>query len=116
MICLCKPEKYAWKARSSISVSGRKIGSTVKRLMIGSQKHGQRPAPALGHDLGHELVDLIQIGTLFSVDLDVDEIFIHQLCDFRVFKALMSHDMAPVAGGIADTQKNGLVFVFCAQK
>ncbi len=56
-------------------------------------------------------VDAVDIGALFAIDLYIDEVLVHKTGGDRVFKTLVGHDMAPVAGGIADGQKNGLVAV-----
>ncbi len=37
-----------------------------------------------------------------DIKFDVDEVFIHHLCDVRVFEGLVGHHVAPVAGGVAD--------------
>ncbi len=34
---------------------------------------------------------------------------VHQRGDLLIFKGFMLHDMAPMAGGIADAKKDGLV-------
>src|SRR5690606_10341136 len=48
---------------------------------------------------------------LLAVDLDVDEQLVHQRRDLFVFEALMSHHMAPVAGRVADREKDRLVLL-----
>ena len=89
----------------------RKVGAAEEgRLLAGSQEHGQRPAAvALRDQLLRHLVDLIQVGTLFAIHLDVDEQSIHQRGGGGVLEGLVRHDMAPMAGRVADGQQNGLV-------
>ncbi len=48
-------------------------------------------------------------GLSLAVDLDVDEILVHQRSRLGRFKAFMRHHMAPMAGGIADGQQYRLV-------
>src|SRR5204862_2061850 len=55
--------------------------------------------------------DLIDVGTLLAVDLDVDEQLVHHPRRRLVLKALMRHDVAPVAGGIADRQQDRLILL-----
>ena len=54
-------------------------------------------------------VDLIDVGAFFAVHFDIDEQVVHDLSDRRIFEALVRHDVAPVAGGIADREQNRLV-------
>ena len=51
----------------------------------------------------------IDVGALFAVDLDVDEEFVHHRGSVGILEALMRHDMAPMAGGVADREQDGLV-------
>ena len=53
-------------------------------------------------ELQRVLVELIDVGVLLAVDLDVDEPAVHVLRGRRVLEGLMGHDVAPVAGGVAD--------------
>src|SRR6185312_730928 len=52
------------------------------------------------------LVDGVEIWPLLAVDLDIDEARVHQRRDRRVLEALMRHDVAPVAGGVADREED----------
>jgi hypothetical protein len=63
------------------------------------------------HQLGGVHVDLIQIRSFFTVDLNADEPFIHQLCNLLIFKTLLLHHMTPMAGRVADTEKDRLVLL-----
>ena len=88
----------------------RKIGSAQIRFLIGSKKHTERPATLTGQ--GHQgfHVYSVHIRPLLTVHLDVDELLIHDFCGFRIFKGFMRHDMAPVASGVSNAEKNGFVF------
>lgn len=44
---------------------------------------------------------MIKIRTFFPVNLDIDEIAVHQRGNCRIFKTLPFHYMAPMAGSIA---------------
>ena len=53
----------------------REIGAAEKRRAVRRQEHGQRPAAAaLGQHGWARLVDLVEVGALLAVDLDVDEV------------------------------------------
>jgi len=39
------------------------------------------------------LVDLVEVGPLLAIDLDVDEEPVHHLGDARVLEALVRHDV-----------------------
>jgi len=79
-----------------------KIRATEKRpSVVAIEEHGQRPATAtLGDELVRGLVDLVDVGTLFAVDFDVDEQLVHQGRRGVILEGLVRHDMAPVAGGV----------------
>ena len=52
------------------------------------------------------LVDLVEIGPLLAIDLDVDEEAVHHLRDRRILEALVRHHMAPVARRVADGKED----------
>ena len=105
------PQQIA-KCRHPIARLLGKIGAAEKRLLPRCEEHRQRPtAGAVRQHLLRDLINLVEIGTFFAIDLDVDEQLIHQCGSPQVFEGLMGHDMTPVTGGIADGQKDGLVFL-----
>ena len=59
------------------------------------------------------LVDLVDVGALFAVDFDVHEQRVHDRRGLRILERLVSHDVAPMAGGIANRQQNRLVLFAC---
>ena len=56
-------------------------------------------------------INVIEIGTLFSIDLDVHEMLIHVAGDLGIREHLFLHDVAPVTTAVADRQENQLVFL-----
>ena len=54
------------------------------------------------------LVDLVEVGPLLAVDLDVDEELVHELRRRLVLERLVGHDVAPVARRVADRQQDRL--------
>ena len=91
----------------------REVGATPEGLSLRREEHGKRPAPLLAHERERPLVDGVEVGALFAVHLDVDEEPVHQRGRLCVLEALVGHDMAPVAGGIADREQNRPVSLLC---
>ena len=59
-------------------------------------------------------VDLVDVGPLFAIDFDVDEQLVHHARRFVVLKALVRHDMAPVAGRVPTESSTGLSVRFAS--
>ncbi len=89
----------------------RKIGAGKEGLAPGREEHGERPAALRAHGLGRGLVELVDIGAFFAIDLHIDEQRIHQRRGFGIREAFVVHHMAPVARGIADREQDR--FVLC---
>ena len=47
-------------------------------------------------------VDLVHVGTLFAVDLDADEVAVHESRRRLVLKRFAFHYVAPMTGAVAD--------------
>jgi hypothetical protein len=58
-------------------------------------------------------VNGINIGPLLAVDLDVHEQLVHQAGGSRILEAFVGHDVAPVAGSIANGQEDWPAGAFC---
>ena len=99
----------AGKTGHAPRVGRRKIRAAEERLELGREEHRHRPAAVPGHRHHGRHVDLVEVGALFTVDLDVDEVLVHEGRDVRVLEALALHDVAPVAGRVADRQEDRLV-------
>ena len=93
-----------------VSIFGRKVCASKNRLAIRQEKDGQRPAAAARHHLNGAHIDLVEVRPFLSVDLDVNEVLVHDLRDRRVLEGLVFHHMAPVTGGVSDAQQDQLVF------
>ena len=87
----------------------REVGAAPDRLAVGGEEHGERPAALFAEGVKSVHVDLVDVGPLLAVDLDVDEQPVHHGRRRVVLEALVGHDMAPVAGGIADREQDRLV-------
>ena len=110
-IGVCNVRQKTRKSGPSVAIVGRKVRAAVKGFAVGKQENRQRPAAAAGHHLNGVHVDLIEIRTFFAIDLDVDEVVVHQLGDGLVFERLVLHHVTPVTGGVADAEQNRLVFL-----
>ncbi len=87
----------------------REVGPAVERLAVGREEEAHRPAALAGHRLDRGHVDLVQVRSLLAVDLHRDEVPVQVLGRGRVLEALALHDVAPVAGRVADAQEDRLV-------
>jgi hypothetical protein len=61
-------------------------------------------------------VDLIDIGTFFTVDFNTDKVLVHEAGDVLILERFVFHDMTPVAGGVANTDKKRFVLSLCLFK
>ena len=95
----------------AVSLFRRKVGTAVERLAVRSQEHGHRPSTAPGEHLHRVHVDVVDVGSFFAVDLDVDVVLVHQRRDVSVLERFSFHHMAPVTGRVADTQEDRFVFL-----
>ena len=87
----------------------RKVGAAVERLQVRRQEHRHRPAAGSGRRLHERHVDAIDVGPLLAIDLDRDEVAVQPPRDLLVHERLVLHDVAPVAGGVADREEDRLV-------
>ena len=97
------------EAGHSAPILRRKVGAAVVGAAFRREEHRHRPAAAAGHHLHRLHINGVQVGAFLPVNLDVDEMFVHQGGDGVVFKGFPFHHMAPVARGVADAQQDGLV-------
>ena len=58
------------------------------------------------HSLHGCHVDFIDVGAFLPVDLYGDVVRVEELGDLLIFEGLVLHDMAPVAGSVADGKKD----------
>ena len=74
------PQQQVAEAWKLIAGALGEVGAAEERdQRVRVEKHGQWPATGLlREDLMCKLVDFVQIGPLFAVDLDIDEMFVHQ--------------------------------------
>ena len=101
--------QHLGEARPSPALLRREIGAAPEGMAVGGQEHGERPAALLAEQGESRLIDGIEVGALLAVDLDVDVEVVHERGRRLALEALMGHDMAPVAGGIADGEQDRLL-------
>ena len=99
------------QARPTVTAIGRKIGSAVKRFQLRRKKNVERPAALSAHGLNERHINLVHVRALFAVHFDADKMFVQELRRRFVLKRLALHDVAPMAGGVADAEENGFVLV-----
>ena len=97
------------ESRASAAIGRRIIRAAEKRFQLGRQPRAQRPATAAGDGLHERHVDVVDVGPFFAVHLDGDEMRVEHGGDLRVFERLVRHHVAPVAGRVADREKDRLV-------
>ena len=97
------------KAWSSKSCFRREVGAAPEGKGIRGKEHGEGPSSLFAEAVEGRHVDAVYIGALFAIDFDIDEVLVHKVGSHRVFKTFVGHDVAPVAGGVADGKQNGLV-------
>ncbi len=102
-------EEDAGEAGHPARVGRRVVRPAVERLQVGGEEDRHRPAAVAGHRLDGGHVEVVEVGPLLAVDLDVDEPLVHQAGDGLVLEAFPLHDVAPVAGGVADREEDRLV-------
>ena len=89
----------------------RKIGGRKERLLVGCHEDTGRPTAAAGERLTDRHVDGVNIRSLLLVHLDGNKIPVQKFRDLLVLKALMGHDMTPVAGAVSDAEKDRLILL-----
>ncbi len=100
------------ESRSTPAVFWGEVGACEKRVLVWGQEYSHGPASlAVIHGYCGLHVDFVQIGPFFSIDLDTHKVVVHQFGDGLVLERFPFHDMAPVAGGIADREQDGTILL-----
>ena len=89
---------------------GRKVGAAEERPAVGGAEDVERPAAVTVQHLLGVHVDFVDVGSFLAVDLDADDEIVLQSGDRLVLEGFALHDVAPVAGGVADADQDGFVF------
>ena len=87
----------------------REVRASVERPPVRREEDGHRPAAVAGHGDDRLHVEPVHVRALLPVDLHRDEALVHELRRLLVLEGLVLHDVAPVAGRVADREQDRLV-------
>jgi hypothetical protein len=99
------------EARHPLAFGWGEVGAAVEGDAVGVEEGGQRPAPVPGHPLDRLHVDRVDVRSFLAVDLDRDEMLVHEGGGLVVLERLALHHVAPVAGRVADREQDRAVAV-----
>ena len=84
----------------------RKVGAGVESLPLGGDEHVERPAEALDEGTRRGEVTCVNVGMLFTVHLDADEVCVQVRGEHGIAETLACHDVAPVTGGVSNRHEH----------
>ena len=99
------------EARHPVARLRREVGAAVERAAVRREEDGHRPPAVPGHGDDGVHVQAVDVGPLLAVDLDGDEVLVHQPSRAVVLEGLVLHDVAPVAGRVADRKEHRAVLL-----
>ena len=102
-----------WEIGPSVALIRRKIGPAVERLQLRRQPHAHRPSAGTCRGLHERHVHAIDIGSLFAIDLDGNEVVVQDFGNGGVFERLVRHHVAPVASRVSNREKHRFVALSC---
>ncbi len=105
-IRLGHPVEHGPERRQAVPVRRREVRAAEERLQVRGQEHAQRPAAGPGHGLHRGHVHVVDVGALLAIHLDGHEVAVQSLGERRILERLVGHDVAPMAGGVADGQED----------
>ena len=91
------------------AVVGREVGAARERPQVGREEDRHGPAAVAADHLDGGHVDLVEIGALLTVHLDAHEMLVEDGGDALILERLVFHDVAPVAGAVADGEEERAV-------
>ena len=92
---------------------GREVRTAEERLAARREEDRHRPAALSGQRDDGVHVHGVEVGALFTVDLDAHEVLVHHARGERILERLTLHHVAPVTGGVADREQDRPVLVSC---
>jgi hypothetical protein len=103
-IVIADPEEDVGEGGHSIAGRFGEIGAADEgNVVVMGQEHGERPAARSPvQQVKGGLINFVEVRPLLTIHLDVDESFVHHLGGGLIFEGFVGHDMAPMAGRIAD--------------
>src|SRR5205807_10193645 len=87
------------------------IGAPIERAPVGHKEDGHGPTTLLCKGLHGLHVNVIYVGSFFTINFNRNKMLIHQASDVFVLEGFALHDMAPVAGRVANTEQDGFVLL-----
>ena len=85
------------------------VGSGEEGLLVRTQEEGGGPAAAASEGLADGHVEAVNVRPFLPVYLDGYKTLVQQVGDLLVLEALVGHYVAPVAGAVADAEKDGFI-------
>ena len=89
------------KSHRSEACGSWKVCPGKKGLLFGRHEYAGGPTAAAGKGLAHGHIHSVDIRALLPVHLDRNIVFIQNISNFQIFKALLRHYMTPVAGAVS---------------
>ncbi len=87
----------------------REVGGRKKRFFVRGQDQSQGPAAPAGEELAGLHIHRVDVRPFLAIHLDRDEDLVDEPGHLIVLEGFVGHDMAPMAGGIADGQEDRFV-------
>ena len=72
-----KAVQQVFEGRQVVAWNGWKIRAGEERAQVGGKENGHGPAAGSGHGRGRRHVDAVQVGSFLPIDLDANEILVH---------------------------------------
>ena len=88
--------------RHLVSGGRREVRAREEGSGVVIEEDGHRPSTVPGHRHRGIHVNSVDVRTLFTVDLDRDEVLVHLRRDVFVLEGFVRHDVAPMTGRIPD--------------
>ena len=102
-------DQHLLEAREPVPRLGRVVRAAEEGLALRREEDRHRPAAVPGQRDDRVHVERVDVGPLLAVDLDAHEALVHERRGLVVLEGLVRHDVAPVAGGVADREEHRLV-------
>src|SRR5450755_3079984 len=102
--------KNCLPGRPVMQIYRREIGSSVKWFSFRSKKNVEWPASVAGNCLHSIHVNMIQVGSFLSVNLDIYKMPVHEDGSVRILKTLPFHHMTPMTCGVPNAHEHGFIF------
>jgi hypothetical protein len=104
------------EARQAVTRLGREVRAAPEGPAVRREEDRQRPAAVSGQRDHRLHVEAVHVRPLLAVDLDRDEVLVHERGGLGVLEGLVLHDVAPVTRGVADGEEDRLVLVARARE